>query len=172
MINPALSALLIDMIAKTIPASAGQSESPRETRLAIARTLLEAWSPADAMEAMQAARAIAGHLAAMDSFARAAGPGVSDEKAVRLRGNAVAAGRVFDNLLRTLRRKRQPASADPQPRATGPANAVSPAPVRQRPELPSTIPELPGAVIQAARRTVLASETALTSAKPTVLASG
>ena len=40
MINPALSALLIEMIAKTIPAVAGQSESPRETRLAIARTLL------------------------------------------------------------------------------------------------------------------------------------
>lgn len=172
MTNSALSALLIDMIAKTIPADAGQSESPRETRLAIARTLLEAWSPADAMEGMLAAHAIAAYFAAMDSFARAAGPGVSDEKAVRLRGNAVAAGRVFDNLLRTLRRKRQPAAAELRPRAAGSANAVPPVRARQPTELPLTIPGLPEAMMQAARRTALRSETALASARPTVLASG
>ena len=104
MTNQAFLTLLIDMLAKTVPADEGQAGTAREAGLTIARTLLEAWQPADAMEAALAARAIAAYLAAMDSFARAAKPGLSDEKAIRLRGNAIAAGRVFDNLLRTFRR--------------------------------------------------------------------
>ena len=109
MTNPAFLTLLIDAIARTIPADADQGAAAREAGLTMARTLLEAWQPADAMEAALAARAIAGHLAAMDSFARAAKPGVSDEKAIRLRANAFAAGRIFDRQFQALRRQRQPA---------------------------------------------------------------
>jgi hypothetical protein len=121
MTNQAFLTLLIDMLAKTVPADEGQAGTAREAGLTIARTLLEAWQPADAMEAALAARAIAAYLAAMDSFARAAKPGLSDEKAIRLRCNAIAAGRVFDNLLRTFRRQRQPVRAEPQPRVPGAA---------------------------------------------------
>ncbi len=88
------------------------------TAVAFARMLLEAWEPSDAMEAALAVRAIAAHLAAMDGFARAAKPGVSDETAVRLRANAMAAGRQFDHLLQTVRRRRQPAPVA-TPRAPG-----------------------------------------------------
>ena len=111
MTNPAFLALLIDALAKTIPADPDQNAAGREAGLAMARTLLEAWQPADAMEAALAARAIAAHFAAMDSFARAAKPGVSDEKAVRLRVNAIAAGRMFDRQFQICRRQRQPAPA-------------------------------------------------------------
>ena len=61
MTNPAFLALLIDALAKTIPADPDQSPAAREAGLAMARTLLEAWQPADAMEAALAARAIAAH---------------------------------------------------------------------------------------------------------------
>ena len=105
MIDPAFFTLLIDALAKTIPAEAAQGGDG----VAFARMLLEAWEPSDAMEAALAVRAIAAHLAAMDGFARAAKPGVSDETAVRLRANAMAAGRQFDHLLQTVRRRRQPA---------------------------------------------------------------
>jgi hypothetical protein len=96
----------------------------------MARTLLEAWQPADVMEAAVATRAFAAHLAAMDSFARAAKPGMSDESVIRLRGNAIAAGRVFDNLRREFRRLRRPAPAEPQPRAREQAVPVIPRPGR------------------------------------------
>ena len=76
---------LVEMLARTVPAGALQGKDAR----ALARTLLEAWHPADAMEASMAARAIAAFFAAMDGFARAARPGLDDASVVRLRGNAV-----------------------------------------------------------------------------------
>ena len=59
MTNPAFLTLLIDAIARTIPADADQGAAAREAGLTMARTLLEAWQPADAMEAALAARAVA-----------------------------------------------------------------------------------------------------------------
>jgi hypothetical protein len=167
MTNQAFLTLLIDMLAKTIPADEGQTGTAREAGLTIARTLLEAWQPADAMEAALAARAIAAYLAAMDSFARAAKPGLSDEKAIRLRGNAIAAGRVFDNLLRTFRRQRQPVRTEPKPRVTAPDTQV-----RNRIEPPLPIPGQSDALAQATRRAALQAGTALTHPQPTVLAPG
>ena len=117
MTSTAYLPLLIDALARTVPADKDRSEDARKASLAEARMLFEAWQPADAMEAALAARAVAAHFAAMDSFARAAKPGMSDESVIRLRGNAIAAGRVFDNLRREFRRLRQPAAAEPQPRA-------------------------------------------------------
>ncbi|HME20872.1 MAG TPA: hypothetical protein VKI44_05845 [Acetobacteraceae bacterium] len=170
MTNAAFFDLLIDMLAKTIPTDADHGEAAREAGLSVARTLLQAWQPADEMEAAQAARAIAALLAAMDSFARAARPGVSDEKAVRLRSNAIAAGRQFDNLLRICRRQRQPAQAEAQPRFPRPAARVA-APaerVRDRADLPLPIPGLSDAVMRATRRVVLSGDTALAPVQPTV----
>jgi hypothetical protein len=166
MTDPAFLALLIDALAKTIPDDPDQSAAGRAASLAMARTLLEAWEPADAMGAALAARAIAGHLAAMDSFARAAKPGVSDEKAVRLRVNAIAAGRMFDRQLQAFRRQRQPAVAPP-PITNVPAAATR-TPHRADPPLPA--PAVPAAVMQATRRAALCSETALVAIRPTILA--
>ena len=168
MTNQAFLTLLIDMLAKTIPADEGQTGTVREAGLTIARTLLEAWQPTDAMEAALAARAIAGYLAAMDSFARAAKPGLSDEKAIRLRGNAIAAGRVFDNLLRTFRRQRQPVRTEPKPRVIGPDTRVRHRVEQIEPPLP--IPGQSDALAQATRRAALQAGTALTHPQPTVLA--
>jgi hypothetical protein len=168
MTNPAFLALLIDALAKTIPADPDQNPATREAGLAMARTLLEAWRPADTMEAALAARAIAAHLAAMDSFARAAKPGTSDEKAVRLRVNALAAGRMFDRQFQICRRQRQPAPV--RTPAAHVAEAVSRAPHRADPPLP--VPCVPDAVMQATRRAALYSETALVAVGPTILAPG
>ena len=101
MITQAFLVLLLDTLAETIPA--GQD---REAGLTIARTLLEALHPADAREAAQAARAIAAHFAAMDGFARAAKPGMSDETVIKLRGNALAASRLSDALVRPRQQPR------------------------------------------------------------------
>jgi hypothetical protein len=133
MIDPAFFTLLIDALVKTIPAEAARGGDG----VAFARMLLEAWEPSDAMEAALAARAIAAHLAAMDGFARAAKPGISDETAVRLRANAIAAGRQFDHLLQTVRR--QPALVA-TPRAPGRTahNGAPHAGVRHRAELALT----------------------------------
>ena len=158
MIDPAFFTLLTDTLAKTVPAEAATDGGG----LAFARMLLEAWEPSDAMEAMLAAQAIAAHLAAMDGFARAAKPGVSDETAVRLRVNALAAGRRFDHLLGTVRRRNQPAPAA-TPRGHGRA-AHHGAGVRHR-EFP-----LPADATQPTRRAALHGGTALAAAMPTVAA--
>ena len=166
MTNPAFLTLLIDAITRTIPADADQGA--REAGLTMARTLLEAWQPADAMEAALAARAIAAHLAAMDSFARAAKPGVSDEKAIRLRANAIAAGRIFDRQFQALRRQRRPAP-DRTPAADVGAAAAR---ARRRADLPLPIPGLSDVLTQAMRRASLCDTTALVPVQPTVLAPG
>ncbi len=168
MTNPAFLALLIDALAKTIPADPGESVAGREAGLVMARTMLEAWQPADAMEAALAARAIAAHFAAMDGFARAAKPGVSDEKAVRLRVNAIAAGRMFDRQFQICRRQRQPA-----PARTRAANVeAAPMPARHRTDALLPVAGVPDAVMQATRRAAFCSETALVAIGPTVLAPG
>ena len=114
MITQAFLALLLDTLAETIPA--GQD---REAGLAIARALLEALRPADAKEAAQAARAIAAHFAAMDGFARAAKPGMSDETVIKLRSNALAASRLSDALVRPRQQPQPTADTANQPLGSG-----------------------------------------------------
>ena len=116
MTTPEFLALLLAAVAKMVPDDAGMSDADRAASLSIARTLFEAFEPADPLAAAQAAHAVAACLAAMDSFARAARSGVPDEKAIRLRSNALAAGRVFDAAVRVRRGKQLPARAEPQPR--------------------------------------------------------
>ena len=92
--------------------------------------MFEAFQPRDAIEAMAAARAVAAHHAAMDSFTRAAQPGVSDEKVIRLRANALAAGRSVEAALRARdKRRKQTAAAGDKTPAQPPA--VSREPPRQ-----------------------------------------
>lgn len=165
--------LLISTLVRTIPTAADETEADRAANLSIVRTMIEAFHPADPVEAAEAARAVAAHFAAMDNFARAARPGVADEKAVRLRANALAAGRVFSTTLQNHRRQqRQLSGADNQLQRPG-RNAPMPAPasqVRHRAELPVQIPGLTGAVAQASQRAAWRSSTALAPVQPTVLA--
>ena len=70
----------------------GGDDAHEGARRNVARLMFEAYQPRDAIAAMAAARAVAAHHAAMDNFTRTAQPGVSDEKVIRLRVNALAAG--------------------------------------------------------------------------------
>jgi hypothetical protein len=162
--------LLIGTLVRTIPTTADQTEADRAANLSIVRTMIEAFHPADPTEAAEAARAVAAHFAAMDGFARAARPGVADEKAVRLRANALAAGRVFSRTLQNHRRQqRQLSDADRPPRPG--RNAPMPASqVRHRAEIPAQIPGLSGAAPRTSQRAAWHSSTALAPVLPTVLA--
>lgn len=94
------------------------------------RELFEALDPRDPADAQLAAIAVAAAQSAMDNFARAARPGVSDETAVRLRGSALAAGRAYATALRYLRKPQAMAAQPAKParsRAT-PASAPQPPP--------------------------------------------
>jgi hypothetical protein len=164
MITQAFLAVLLDTLAETIPA--GQD---REAGLTIARTLLEALRPADSKEAAQAARAIAAHFAAMDGFARAAKPGMSDETVIKLRSNALAASRLSDALARSRQPPPPTASTNDQSLGSGAANPAMPASkVRHRAELPLSIAGLPDTLERTMRRAALRSGTALAPVSPTV----
>lgn len=88
------------------------------------RELFEALNPRDPAEAQLAAIAVAAAQSAMDNFARAARPGVSDDTAVRLRGSALAAGRAYSTALHYLR-KPLAAAAQPAKSARSKATAAA-----------------------------------------------
>ena len=165
MITQEFLTLLLETLAAAIPAGAHSGEAGREASLAMACTMLEALHPADAKEAAAAARAIAAHFAAMDGFARAARPGITDDTAVRLRNNALASARLADAITRPRRQAALPEVEKPS-RSSGQAANVSQ--VRHRAELPATIPGLPDMITQPTRRAGLHGETALSSLRPTV----
>jgi hypothetical protein len=155
----AFIALLIEALVKTMPSGMGAAD--REANLSIARTLFEAYRPADAKEAALAARAIAAHFAAMDGFARAARPGLSDDTAIRLRVSAIAASRLSDALTRPRQQPRPPVADTTVPRSPGAAaDLVMPASrVRHRAGLP--LPGVPDVG-------TLLGATALSPVRPTV----
>jgi hypothetical protein len=164
MITQAFLVLLLDSLAETIPA--GQD---REAGLTIARALLEALQPADPKEAAQAVRAISAHFAAMDGFARAAKPGMSDETVIKLRNSALAASRLSDALVRPHRQPQPTGDAERQPLGTGAVNSAMPASkVRHRAEVPLSIAGLPDTPERMTRRAALRSETALAPVSPTI----
>jgi hypothetical protein len=148
-------ALLLKTLAKMVPGAEGDPNAGT-ARLNIARILFLAFKPRDAMEAMLAARAVAAHLATQDAYVRAAQPGVSDEKATRLRANAIAASRSFDVVLRTLEKLRKPTTQPPASLAksgnaargglTAPAYARQQQPPAAALDLPLQIPGFPHVV--------------------------
>jgi len=83
---------LLKILAAATP---GEDDDPtalaesRETT----RELLDSFSTRDPADAMLAAIAVAAAQSAMDNFACAARPGMSDETVMRLRSNALAAER-------------------------------------------------------------------------------
>ena len=63
---PSMAAAAIDTLVRTIPPPPTRARR-RAANLLIARAMIEAFHPADPMEAAEAARAVAAHFAAMDS---------------------------------------------------------------------------------------------------------
>jgi len=152
-------ALLLDTMLKTVPGENGQDDTARRD---FARILFAAFKPSDAIEAALAARAVAAHFAAMDSYARAASPGTSDEKVLRLRGNAFAASRSFDAVLRTLDKRRKPAGqAAFQDTVAKTAQAAKPTPAAPRLDVPIEIPGFPQPAKPTSRRAEYHATTSL-----------
>ena len=130
----AFISMLIDTLAVMVPGGNDDADT-KEAHRNIARLLFEAFQPRDAIEAMAAARAVAAHHAAMDSFTRAAQPGASDEKVIRLRANALAAGRSVEAALRARDKRRKEHTAAEAQAAAQPQTAsrhVSPSWSRSR----------------------------------------
>jgi hypothetical protein len=111
---------------QTLDAAAPDTDT--ESHQDATRELFEALSPRDPAEAQLAVIAIAAAQSAMDNFARAARPGVSDDTAVRLRGSALAAGRAYAAALRCLRRQQAVAAPPPKPARVKIPPAAAPQP--------------------------------------------
>ena len=125
---PALSGPLGRRLLKTLLAAMPASlRGDQEDDKAAILELLDAMAPRDAAEAQLAAIGVAAALSSMDSFIRAARPGVSEETVTRLRGNALAAGRTYAATQRLLRRRPQPTAEEcppaPEPGPEPPATA-------------------------------------------------
>jgi len=103
----------------------GTSTDDADARSEVWRTTCELFhslDPQDPADAQLAAIAVAAAQSAMDNFARAARPGVSDAMVLRLRGSALAAARTYAATLRHLRKR--PATKE----ETGPIAPPAPAP--------------------------------------------
>jgi hypothetical protein len=97
---------LIDSMVKTGWFPAGMSDEDRATKLFVAVTGLQAFKPADEIEAMLAVQAMAAHHASMECSRRAMLPDQPFEAAQGLRKAAANASRTFVELLSALDRKR------------------------------------------------------------------
>jgi hypothetical protein len=156
--DPAFFAMVLNALDKIVPALDYENEAERAAGRLLARALFEELWPANAMEAATVSRMIAAHFAAMDSYARAAKPGMSDDMVIRLRGRAIAASRLFDAQLQLLPPRRPRNRVDTQSRASdaGPVSiAFIPEPasnVRHRAKISLPVPHLGDGVLPAARR--------------------
>ena len=97
---------LIDSMTKTGWFPPGQSDEDRNRQLVVAVTGLQAFKPADEIEGMIAAQAMAAHHASMECSRRAMVPDQPFEAAQGLRKAAANASRTFIELLSALDRKR------------------------------------------------------------------
>jgi hypothetical protein len=115
---------LLKTLAAAMPNDPSDDAAAREENHQAMHALFTSLNPRDPAEAQLAAIAIAAASSAMDNFVRAIQPGVSNDMALRLRGNALNAGRTYSTMLRTLR--------GPQPRQA----VAKPAPPVAAPEPP------------------------------------
>lgn len=123
---------LLKTLATAMPNDPSDDAATREENQQAMHALFTSLNPRDPAEAQLAAIAIAAVGAAMDNFIRANQPGVSNDMVLRLRGNALNAGRTYGAMLRTLR--------GPQPRQAvakaTPVAAPEPPPRPATPDLP------------------------------------
>ena len=97
---------VIDSMVKTGWHFPGQSDEDRARQIFVAVTGLRAFAPADEIEAMIAAQAMAAHHASMECSRRAMIPDQPSEAAANFRKAAANASRTFVELLSALDRKR------------------------------------------------------------------
>jgi hypothetical protein len=97
---------LIDSMVKTGWFPPGIADEDRDRQLFVAVTGLQAFKPADEIEGMIAAQAMAAHHASMECSRRAMVPDQPFEAAQGLRKAAANASRTFVELLSALDRKR------------------------------------------------------------------
>jgi hypothetical protein len=108
--NPTTAAHLVQLalaITSTVPAGTPDDQC------IVTRVLIEALQPRDAKEAMVVARIIAAQQATMDSYRDAMQPGTGNTEAIRLRNNAVEAGRAFDVAMQALEQNRAARQLEP-----------------------------------------------------------
>jgi hypothetical protein len=118
---------LLKALAAATPGDADDPAALGEDQEA-ARELLDSLNPCDAADAMLAAIAVAAAQSAMDGFARAARPGLSDETVVRLRSNALAAGRTYAAMRRHFRKSKAVTAPPAKPAGTKAPQASVPKP--------------------------------------------
>jgi hypothetical protein len=121
-----------------VPANPEDSLETRARKLAAARRQFAAFHPNDDAEAQAAAMAVAIMLGAVDSLARAARPGIGNETAGRLRGNALTAARFYTTTLDKIRKRNRQAADDAAPRR----KIVEPADPPQEQEPLADIPKI------------------------------
>jgi hypothetical protein len=98
--------LLIDSVVKTGWFPPGQSDEERARQLFATATALQAFKPADEVEAMLIAQALAMHYASMECSRRAMIPDQPFEAACKLRKDAANMARAMTDMLDALDRKR------------------------------------------------------------------
>lgn len=95
---------LLQALAATMPMGYRDGSPEWAEKWDATRELFDSLNPRNPADAQLAAFGIAAAQSAMDTFARAAQPNLSDEQVMRLRGRALSAGRAFATVLRTLRK--------------------------------------------------------------------
>ena len=122
---------LLQSLAATMPMERRDGSPEWAEKWDATRELFDSLDPRNPADAQLAVFAIAAAQSAMDNFARAAQPGMSDDQVARLRGRALAAGRAYASALRYLRK--------PQP-SQRPIPAAKPAPDMPEPDMPAEPP--------------------------------
>lgn len=125
--NAGVIASLLEDLVSTIPHGPDHDDN-----VAKALAMFDALQPANVIDAMMTVNAIAGHFAAMNCFARATEPGISETTAKGLRRTAISLGRFMDELLGERRKRGQPMDIDPEARLARRADflAMQASPVR------------------------------------------
>ena len=121
-----IASLLEDFVS-TIPHGPNHDDN-----VAKARAMFDALQPATLIDAMKTVSAIASHFTAMNCFALATIPGISESTAKGLRQTAIGLGGIMDELLGERRKRGQPADIDPEARFARRADflAMQTSPVR------------------------------------------
>lgn len=103
--------------------------------------LFDSLNPRDPADAMLAAIAVAAAQSAMDNFARAARPGMSDETVMRLRSNALAVGRAYATAHRYFRKPQTVAAPSAKSVGTKAPQVSAPKPPPEEPVVkPAEVP--------------------------------
>jgi hypothetical protein len=125
---------MLNALAATMPGASTDDADARSEMWHTTCELFRSLDPQDPADAQLAAIAVAAAQSAMDNFARAARPDLSDATVLRLRGSALAAARTYAATLRHLRKR--PATRE-ETRPVAPPAPAPKAPVEEpTPEVP------------------------------------